>query len=288
MEYTFLRFPGGKAKAVTLSYDDGSRYDIRFSETITRHGLKATFNINSNRLGKNSTDYNLTKEEITEYIIKKGHEIAIHGANHNANGLQRTVAGIQEVLNCRLNLEKNFGGIIRGMAYPDSGITCFQNGISYENIKRYLTDLDIVYARSLGSDNNRFELPNDWHSWTPSAHHNNPKLFDYIDTFLNFDHQSAYRSLRTPKLLYIWGHSSEFEDNQNWDRLEKICKLIGSKEDIWYATNIEIYNYVTAYNSLVFSADGSVVYNPTVRTVWFDIGGTLYNIKSDETLKIGD
>lgn len=40
MRYKFLRFPGGKSKAVTLSYDDGVRQDLRFIETINKYGLK--------------------------------------------------------------------------------------------------------------------------------------------------------------------------------------------------------------------------------------------------------
>ena len=40
MRYKFLRFPGGKPKAVTLSYDDGVPEDRRFSDTITKYGIK--------------------------------------------------------------------------------------------------------------------------------------------------------------------------------------------------------------------------------------------------------
>ena len=46
MRYRFLRFPGGRDKAVTLSYDDGNRNDIKFSDIITKYGLKCTFNLN--------------------------------------------------------------------------------------------------------------------------------------------------------------------------------------------------------------------------------------------------
>lgn len=41
MRYRFLRFPGGKDKAVTFSYDDGFRYDIRLEggQTIRMAGI---------------------------------------------------------------------------------------------------------------------------------------------------------------------------------------------------------------------------------------------------------
>jgi len=37
--------------------------------------------------------------------------------------------------------------------------------------------------------------------------------------------------------------------------------------DFWYATNMEIYEYVQAYKSLVYSADGKIVYNPTLLDI---------------------
>ena len=101
------------------------------------------------------------------------------------------------------------------------------------------------------------------------------------------DVSKLYIAQRTPKLFYLWGHSFEFSSKNNWELLEDICKALGKKDDIWYATNIEIYDYVKANESLVFSADGTLVYNPTLTDVWFDIDGTLYVVKSGESKVIG-
>ena len=177
MRYRFLRFPGGKIKAVTLSYDDGCREDIRFVETIDRYGLKCTFNINSDMFGADSSSGRLTEEEVKKHLASGGHEIAVHGAFHRAPGALRAIDGIQDVLNCRLGLEKMLGRIIRGMAYPDSGITRMQNGTDYEMIKGYLTDLDIAYSRTLGGDNNSFGLPGDWMLPSFTAHTSGPDFF---------------------------------------------------------------------------------------------------------------
>ena len=283
MRYRFLRFPGGLSKAVTLSYDDGCKDDIRFSETICAHGLKCTFNINSGFIAEKEGDWHLTREQIKKYLIDTGNEIAVHGKYHRASGKQLPIDGIRDVLECRTELEKDFGMIIRGMAYPDSGITRFENGAEYGNIKRYLTDLGIVYSRTLGGDNDSFALPTDWHAWMPTAHHTNPELFRYIDKFLN-EPMPSYEAAQTPRLFYLWGHSFEIENNKNWNLLDKICSALSNKPDVWYATNIEIYDYVSAYRSLVFSADGSMVYNPTLLDIWFTEDGKPYVIKSGETL----
>ena len=283
-DYRFLRFPGGKAKAVTLSYDDGCKHDIRFSEIISKYGLKCTFNLCD--MGKENDSWRMSKEEIIKNIVEKGHEIAVHGIRHKAEGTARPIEGIRDVLDCRLELENAFGTIIRGMAYPDAGITYFANNATYEQIKNYLTELDIVYSRTLGGDNTSFELPQDWHCWMPTAHHCNPKIMEYIDEFLKLDlSPEAYHARRAPALFYLWGHSFEFDGANNWDLLENICDKLSGHDEIWYATNIEIYDYVQAYNSLVFSADTKIIYNPTLIDVWFDIEGTLYCIKSGETLK---
>ncbi len=115
--------------------------------------------------------------------------------------------------------------IIRGMAYPDSGIRELSNASSYAEIKQYLTELDIAYARTLGGDNDRFELPTDFHAWMPSAHHNNPNIMEYIDKFLALDISTKkYCAERRARLLYIWGHSFEFDWKNNWELIEKFAK----------------------------------------------------------------
>lgn len=286
MRYRSMRFPGGKPKAVTFSYDDGVHQDKRLSEIFNSHGLKCTFNINSIRLAKEDGTHYLSANEVRSLLLEKGHEIAVHGANHRANGVIRAVEGIRDVLDCRLALEKEFGIIIRGMAYPDSGVGHFHNGASYETVKRYLTDLDITYARALGEKNESLELPTDWHYWLPTAHHNDSNVFDLTNTFLSINLDKAYLPRATPKLFYLWGHSYEFDDRDNWDRIEQICEKLSGREDIWYATNSEIYDYTKAYSSLIYSADCKTVYNPTLETVWFDADRKLYSVKPGQTVKI--
>lgn len=283
MWYRYLRFPEGRVKAFTMSYDDGVPSDIRFADTVTKYGIKCTFNMNCEA----ARDKNLTAAEVEEHILSKGHEVAVHGQMHRAEGMIRPVEGIKEVLECRLELEEKFGRIIRGMAYPDVGITRFAKGTSYEMVKQYLEELEIAYARTLDGDNNSFVLPSDWHAWLPTAHHQNPKLMEYADEFLALEvNESTHRMKRHPRLFYIWGHSYEFDLRNNWELLEDICKKFSGRDDIWYATNIEIYDYVKAYESLVYSADGKIVYNPSAQKVWFDYDKKLYSVNPGETIRI--
>lgn len=284
MIHTFMRFPEGKAKAVTFSYDDGCKQDIKTAETLQKYGIKGTFNICSKRM--DNDNWYLTSKEIKEHIIARGHEIAVHGAEHQAPGSVSLIDGIRDVLDGRIGLEQTFGGIIKGMAYPNSGIRIFDNGATYEEVRSYVKQLGISYARTLGGDNNGFLMPEDWYKWMPTAHHNNPQIFDWIDEFLKIDFGSLYVGGQRPRLFYIWGHSHEFDRDKNWEKLTDICEKISGKEDIWYATNIEIYNYTMAYRALEFNAEGTLVYNPTLYTIWFYADKKDYCIKSGETIEL--
>ena len=283
MKYVFLRFPEGKAKAITLSYDDGCKDDVRLLETIDQYGLKCTFNLVGSTVERGKP---LSTDFIRENILAKGHEIATHGYNHRAQNKIRSIEGIREIIDCRLALEREFGMIIRGMAFPDNTVNRFLEPDAYKRISSYLGDLEIAYVRSAAGDNDKFELPEDWHNWIPTAHHDNPRIMEYIDKFVELDVSKLYCASRTPKLFYMWGHSFEFENKQNWSHLDEICQKLGGKDDVWYATNIEIYDYVQAYKSLRYSADGSIIYNPTLIQIWFDVDGKLYSIHPGETLTI--
>lgn len=76
-----------------------------------------------------------------------------------------------------------------------------------------------------------------------------------------------------PRLFYLWGHAYEFEAKNNWDQIEKLLSMIGGHDEIWYATNLEIYNYVKAYEALRFDVAGKLVYNPTCTDVYFECNG---------------
>ena len=286
MRYRFLRFPGGKAKAFTMSYDDGVRQDIRLAEICCKYGVKCTFNLNSGLIHPEPGHRRLAACEIREHLQGKGHELAVHCFNHQAPGAARPIDTMQEVVKDRLGLEKEFGGIIRGMAYPDSGITKIHPGTSYETIRQILQNLGIAYARSLGGDNDRFLLPEDWYNLIPTAHHNNPQVLEFAEKFVAFDYEKLYSANRYPRLFYLWGHSYEFDNNDNWDRIEALLQILAGREDTWYPTNIQLRDYVAAYESLIYSADGKTVYNPSLQEVWFDVDGTLYSIKPGETLTL--
>lgn len=287
MPYFFMRYPEGKTKAVTLSYDDGCLQDVRFWETINRWGLKCTFNLNSARLLKGES---LTVEQGFG-LLKDGHEIAVHGDQHLSLGHVRAVDGIRDILVCREQLERTFGCIIRGMAYANAGVRSFTEGGSSQQVQDYLQDLGIAYARGLGGDNDQFRLPENWYNWIPTCHHVNPRLGEYMEKFVALNVDELRLAHRWPRLFYLWGHSYEFDNDNNWELVDTIGEVLGGKEDIWYATNIQIYDYVHAYRNLHRSADGKRFYNPGLIPVWFVVSKSnqdqaLYCIQPGQTIEI--
>ena len=87
-------------------------------------------------------------------------------------------------------------------------------------------------------------------------------------------------------MFYLWGHSHEFHHDNNWNVMENFADAVGGCEDIWYATNIEIYDYVKAFESLQSNCDNSVVYNPSALTVWFEVDGEVLSIGAGETVNL--
>jgi hypothetical protein len=89
-----------------------------------------------------------------------------------------------------------------------------------------------------------------------------------VDRFLNETPRHP-----NPKLFYLWGHTYEFETNNNWEVIEEFASYIGGRENIFYATNGEILSYISAYRALVFDVDNRSVYNPTATDVYLHVNG---------------
>ena len=100
---------------------------------------------------------------------------------------------------------------------------------------------------------------------------------------LAFDDTTAYRARRGPKLFYLWGHSYEFPRDNNWEVIEKFGEIMASRDDVWHATNMEIYDYVTAFTRLVFSLDYSMIYNPSSIDVYVRVFNKYVVAKAGET-----
>ena len=62
----------------------------------------------------------------------------------------------------------------------------------------------------------------------------------------------------------------DIKSEEQWEYMEELLRKISGNDKIWYATNIEIYNYMQAQRRLVISADETMFYNPSDITVWVE------------------
>lgn len=250
---TMMAFPQGKKKAFTLSYDDGHRCDLRFLDIINKNRLKCTFNLNMGIVAKDKNSTRLMREEFSCY---EGHEVATHGYTHPFFSQLSPACVTFEIAKDKEEMEAFFGRIIRGHAYA--------YGDYDDTSVEILKNTGIVYARTT-KQTLSFDIPTDWLRLHPTCHHANSETKNLIERFIT--EEVKYM----PRLFYMWGHTYEFDFNKpcnNWDYAEEIFSRIGGHDDIWYATNIEIYDYVQAFNRLVWSMDGTICHNPNAADVW--------------------
>lgn len=259
-------YPQGKPKALTFSYDDGQIFDRKLVEIFNKYGVKATFHLNSGTLGGGVF---LAAEEVKDLF--EGHEISCHGVEHkNLPAIPKPLV-IAELFEDRKALEKLSGGLVQGMSYAFGNYNA--------GIKDIAKSVGLKYSRTVNGTSGFFP-PADFLEWHPTCHHDY-RLMELGENFLNMP---PYIELG---LMYVWGHSFEFDRNNNWEHIEEFVKMMSGKDDIWYATNLEICDYINATRSQEFSADGTTIHNPTAITIWLRNNDEVVELKPGETKYIG-
>ncbi len=260
----FDKFKDGKSKIVTMSYDDGTIHDRRLIEIFNKYGIKGTFHLNSGFLGHPDR---VTAQELKDTY--KGHEISLHMLTHPFPGKIPDEALVYQIMTDRKNLEDACGYIVKGMSYP--------YGETSPSIIEKIKNLGVVYSRTTVAHHG-FGLPSDFLHWDSTCHHHD--AIEDSKRFLELIDRKDHH-----QLLYIWGHSYEFDRENNWDLIEQVCDMLSGRDEIWYATNIEIYNYITAQRRLEISADMSMVHNPSAIPVWISWDNETVKIGAGETVR---
>lgn len=273
-----MRFANGLKKAFTMSYDDGVDTDARLIEIMKKHGLYGSFNINAGVFAKEGTVYppewtrrRMTKSQAVALYKNSGMEIACHGYSHCF--LDRLPVGDceTEILRDRAELEALFDTITTGMAYP--------NGKTSESVIPALKAAGIVYCRTVDSTHD-FRIPENFHKLTTTCRHKDEKLFELCDRFVSDDPK------REAEIFSVWGHSYEFEENGDWDRIEEFAERISGKKDIWYATFSDILGYIADHRKLEFDVRLEKAHNPTARDLWLQKGADIFLVPSGQTVSL--
>jgi peptidoglycan/xylan/chitin deacetylase (PgdA/CDA1 family) len=216
-------------KAVTFSYDDGIEQDRRLVSIFNKYHLKCTFNLNSGiQSGASKWENNgIVVRRMNVAGLKElyqGHEIAVLSLTHPNLVEQDTGTIRNEILQDRSNLERLFNCSIKGMAYP--------YGTFDDKVIQVLKECDIRYSRTV-METEDFKPQTDLLKLKATCHHKNKNLMKLAEEFVNLQPQE-------PAVFYIWGHSYEFDFDNNWDTFEEFCASISNRDDIFYGTNSEV------------------------------------------------
>lgn len=225
----------GKKKAITFSFDDGVKQDIRAMEIMNTYGLKGTFNLNSGYFGTlSSLERNgctVSHDKVMPSQVQRiyaGHEVAVHTITHpNLTTLEED-AIVYQVETDRKILSDICGYEVVGMAYPCGGVN---NDDRVAEIIRKNTG--VKYARTITSTY-KFDKQNNLFRFNPSVYYVEKNFEEIVDKFLALETPE-------PQLLYIWGHTYEMDAGYiEWEEFERICKKLSRYKDIFYGTNKEV------------------------------------------------
>ena len=254
-------YKDGKKRALTMSYDDGAPEDRILVGIFNDYGIRGTFHLNSARVMAGNS---ITAEEVGE--LYRGHEVAVHCVNHPFLEQLPKESVVYEIFEDRRNLESLVKYPVRGMSYPF--------GTYSNDVISTAKSLGICYSRTVRSTNG-FGVPNDFMQWNPTCHHNGG-IIEKLDQFANYRFNGA--------LFYVWGHGFEFTRNNNFDMMKSFCEKASALDGVWFATNIELYDYITAVRSIVLTADRDIAYNPTATDVWLDVNGEAVMIPAGKSV----
>lgn len=270
-------FPQGKRIAFTTSFDDGHTYDRRVVKAFNEWGLKGTFNLISGVLGRTGVppadDARLALDASEVASLYKGHEVAIHTVSHPYLNYLDASQIAAEVLEDRKALEDLVGYPVRGMAYPF--------GRYNDQVIEILRALGIVYARTTENAPVCFP-PKEPLAWAATMHQfaQGPTVPERFEELC--------KNTRYTGVFFVWGHAFEFHDRNDWAALERIYKPLSGHPEVWYCTNIELFDYEAARRRMIISANRKIVQNPSAIPVTIRVDGKLMDVLPGQMVSLGD
>ncbi|PTX94754.1 polysaccharide deacetylase [Verrucomicrobia bacterium LW23] len=259
----FNLFPGGRDRCLALTYDDAPQEDYRFVEILNRHGLRGTFHVNSGGMGRPDR---VKREDMRS--LYANHEVSVHGVGHMHLDDLPPEELVHEILEDRKRLEEVMEYAIVGMAHAFGSYNA--------KAVAMLSALGFRYARPVAFTR-KYVLPEDYMHWNPTCHHND-------DILARWEQFMTLRNWGKPRLFYLFGHSYEFERGNNWHIIEDFAKTAGGHPEVWYATSIEVAEYVASFRNVRLTADRSRITNRNADPVWVTADGMPLEVPGGATV----
>lgn len=220
---------------VTTSWDDGQKIDLKLAELLTKYNVKGTFYITKSYRNP------LEKRDVIKIDIE--HEIGAHTLNH----IDLTKVFISEA---KREIEES-KAYIEEMVGHDVDMFCYPLGRYNEEIKKIVKEAGFIGARTCNHGN--FGMPDDPYKWQITLHASNgsPLMtfriwrINRLSTRSLIDWEIRAKelfdlALECGGVYHLWGHGSEFEKKDEWDKLERVFGYLSSRGGVRYMTNGEI------------------------------------------------
>ncbi len=230
-------YPGGKAKAFNITYDDGVLQDERFVALLNKYGIKGTFNLNSELMQSEFSWTHPNGMQVKRLSVEKvkhlydGHEVASHTLTHPYMYNLSDEELVHQLKSDKENLEKLFGREIKGFAVPFDYYD--------DRIAVCAKVCGFTYARK-SEFTNSFTPCSDYYHWKTSIYHIDDNLTNFVADFLNTQEELA--------VCQIVGHSYDLDAENLWGTLELICAAVSNCDDIWFCTNAELVEFLRQVN----------------------------------------
>ncbi len=266
-------YPGGKAKAFNITYDDGILQDVRFVELMNKYGLKGTFNLNS---GLMETEFEwihpngMTVKRLPSGVVAElylNHEVASHTLTHPYLSSLTEAQIMEEMAKDKENLERITGKPVLGFAGPFH----HWSGEIVECAKR----CGFEYARN-AEERYCYAPPEEYYYWSAGSYHIMPGFRNFVEGFFHTQEELA--------LCQIVGHAYDLDVEDMWDYMESVLKRVAEDESIASVTNLELVRYLKAMRSAVITEDE--IQNPSEIPLWFEWNGSTICVEPNGSIDL--
>lgn len=232
----------------TTSWDDGSIYDLKLAELLTRYNIKGTFYI---PIRNRERQDNITSNEIREIATR--FEIGGHTHSHVILTEVSDEIARQEIENGKKELENILGKEIEAFCFPrgkyrKEHIKMAKNsGFLFCRTTGFLRTKDLIKRREMLMHTTLQFYPHRRFNFFISAIKRKDvegislitkcfknDFYNFLNTILEFIKING-------GIFHLWGHSWELEKCHLWDKLEDFFRQLNGIPLI-YKTNSELWN----------------------------------------------
>jgi peptidoglycan-N-acetylglucosamine deacetylase len=218
---------------VTTSWDDGCPLDLKLAELLSKYEISATFYIPLSNIERET----LTNKAIRD--ISLNFDIGGHSLNHVDLAKINPEIAVHEIIGCKDRLEQIVDRNISSFCYP--------YGKYRPETTQMVKNAGFNCARTINqcrrTVKNPFEFGTTIHAKEyPVSHyckHSMLSLDSYLFMFLlksNLFTKSWERIavetldfvISNGGIWHLWGHSWEIQENNGWDKLERVLHYIYS------------------------------------------------------------